>query len=324
MISQNTSAFANSGATNIIKAIIEQAFFNLNLMKKKCILLAILSVLTVTAVAQTRRKPRPKSVPKAATTTQTATPSAEVAGDEALTSIKVPAKKNERAENSMPTESNETTVPQKKNTQVNGANKANAAASQLPFNYEFAQPKFYITRVVIEHNAQGKGKITFQKQDLSDSLTDPLTISDKVLEKIQNLWTKLNLIESTENYQSPERNYAHLGTMKLRRWQGDMVREVEFNWTENQTVKDLTDEYKKLTEQYLWIFDMNVARENQPLNSPQLADRLNSLLNRNQISDPKQMLAYLHEVVDDERLPLIARNHTTKLIQRIEKLKEEK
>lgn len=288
-------------------------------MKKIWLLSLVFFVSSGFLVAQTKRKPRRKTS-SAPATAQVSPPTTETT--EIVVPGKVPTKKNERAENSIPMNPTENVVPSKKNAQVSQANKANAAAAQLVFNYEFAQPKFHLTRVLIEHDAAGQGKITFEKQDLKDSLTDPLTVSAKALEKIQGLWKTLNLIESTEIYQSAERNYAHLGTMKLRRWQGDMVREVEFNWTENQTAKDLTDEYKKLTEQYVWIFDMNVARENQPLNAPQLVDRLDSLLKRNQISDPKQMLGFLREVADDERIPLLARNHTNKLIVGIEKIKE--
>ena len=289
-------------------------------MKKFALLLAIVAVLSSAAVAQTKRKPRTKANAHQVSTRPTPAENkpAEIETAENNAPGTIPAKKNERTG-----ENSQTDSPSKKNAPAEKANKANVTAA-LPFVYEFSQPKFYISRVVIEHDAGGKGKITFKKQDWSDTQSDPLTISAQSLAKIQGLWNALKFLESTEVYQSPERDYAHLGTMKLRQSQGDVVREVEFNWTENQTAKDLTDEYKKLTEQYLWIFDINVARENQPLNSPQLIDRLDSLLARNQLSDPKQMLDFLREIANDERIPLIARNHTTKLIQKIEKLKEEK
>ena len=291
-------------------------------MKKIIVFLIIIFTLTGSLTAQKKRKLRVKSAAsQSAPASATDKPAVET--DQTSVPDKVPAKKNERTIETLTTgETGETAVPQKKNAQKTNGNAGTNETS--PFVYEFSQPKFYVSHVIIEHDASGKGKITFKKQDWSDSQSDPLTISAKTLAKIQPLWTALNLLESNDVYQSPERNYAHLGTMKLRQSEGGKTREVEFNWTENQTAKDLTDEYKKLTEQYLWIFDMNVARENQPLNSPQLVDRLDSLIARNQIADPKQMLDVLHDIADDERIPLIARNHTTKLIQRIEKLKEEK
>lgn len=294
-------------------------------MKNICSLIIVSLVLCISVTAQTKRRSRAKKATKvvATQTVEPALPTAQI--DKTVSPANIPAKKNERHEraaNSATIESIDNKSVQ--NVQSERTTKANVSAEQLPFEYEFAQPKFQITRVIIAHDVAGKGKITFYKQDLGDPLTDPLTISARSLEKIQSLWTAINLIETNETFQSAERNYQHLGTMKLRRWQDDMVREVEFNWTENQIAKGLTGEYKKLTEQYVWIFEMNLARENQPLNAPQLIDRFDSLLKRSQISDPKQMLGYLREVADDERIPLLARNHITKIISRIEKLKEEK
>lgn len=276
------------------------------------ILIALLFAFSLSASAQTKRKPRSKTTPPKTTPPKVAEDKIETPA------VETPPKKNERAD-AVPSEN---TIPPKKNNSRETTKTNQPAPAPMPFVYEFKQPQFQVTSVVIEHDANGKGKITFQKQDLNEPLTDPIEISAARLEKIKNLWNELNFLDSTENYQSPEHDYAHLGTMKLRRQEGERRREAEFNWTENKIARELTDEYKKLTEQFVWIFDMNLSRENQPLNSPQLVDRLESLLNRQMISDPKQMLPFLRQVSDDERLPLIARNHTSKLIQKIEKQKE--
>jgi hypothetical protein len=61
------------------------------------------------------------------------------------------------------------------------------------------------------------------------------------------------------------------------------------------------------------------ARENQPLNAPKLMEQLESLLNRNELSDPYQLVPLLREITTDERLPLIARNHAGRLLKRIQK-----
>jgi hypothetical protein len=275
----------------------------------------IILLLGSSALAQAKRKPRvapkQKPVPVETTTTEikTETPA-----------VSAPAKKNERTENAqmqMP----DATAPQKKNNN-RGENAVNNSPAATPFAYEFSQPQFVISKVVIEHDANGKGKITFEKQNVGEPVSDPLEISAKSLENIKRLWTELNFLDSTEDYQSTKYKYPHLGVMKLRQEQNSKKREATFDWTENKLAKDLTDEYKKLTEQFIWLFEMNLARENQPLSAPQLVDRFESLLRRNQISDPQQMLPYLREVSDDERLPLIARNHTAKLIKNIEKQKE--
>ena len=69
----------------------------------------------------------------------------------------------------------------------------------------------------------------------------------------------------------------------------------------------------------LWIFDVSIGRQNQPLNLPKLMEALESLINRNGISDPQQLLPLLKDLSGDERVPLIARNHALRLIKKIEK-----
>jgi hypothetical protein len=70
------------------------------------------------------------------------------------------------------------------------------------------------------------------------------------------------------------------------------------------------------------MFDINVARQNQPLESPRIMRGLDSYLKRNAISDPVQMLPFLRELSGDERMPLIARNHAERLAKQIEKDKK--
>ena len=67
---------------------------------------------------------------------------------------------------------------------------------------------------------------------------------------------------------------------------------------------------------------MNVARENQPLDTPKMMDTLESYLTRGELSDAAQMSPYLKQLSDDERLPLIARNHAARLIEKIGKIKK--
>ncbi|MBA3334893.1 MAG: hypothetical protein H0T08_04705, partial [Acidobacteria bacterium] len=121
-----------------------------------------------------------------------------------------------------------------------------------------------------------------------------------------------------------ERDYGHLGNMKFTMTKDGRTRTAKFNWTENLTAKILADEYRKISQQFVWQFDINVARENQPLESPTLMNSLDGLIRRDEISDPNQMIPMLKELSNDERLPLLARNHATKIIKQIEKKKEEK
>jgi hypothetical protein len=43
------------------------------------------------------------------------------------------------------------------------------------------------------------------------------------------------------------------------------------------------------------------------------------MMKRNAISDPQQLLPLLKDLTTDERIPLIARNHAQRLIQKIQK-----
>ena len=187
--------------------------------------------------------------------------------------------------------------------------------------YEFAQPEFTISKIVIEHDDQGRGTITFTRKLFSETVTDPLQVSPAALERINAAYAALNFMDSNESYQY-EKDYSHLGvaTFKLKR--AGKQRTAVFNYTINKDAKALSDEYRKLSNQFVWVFDITLARENQPLESPKLVDWLDSLIRRNEISDPNQMVPLLNSLTDDERIPLIARNHAGKLVEKIEKGKK--
>lgn len=190
------------------------------------------------------------------------------------------------------------------------------------YSYEFENPKFHVSHVKIEHDEKGVGNVTFKKLDYEEDISEPLQLSESTLVHLKSLWDELNFLASTEDLQSPVRDYGHLGTMTISMSKDGKKREVSFNWTEIKEAKELTDEYKKIGNQFIWIFDIDVARRNQPLETPRIMKGLDSSLRRGAISDPGQMLPFLRELRDDERLPLIARNHAERIIARIEKEKD--
>lgn len=248
--------------------------------------------------AQTKtRKTTKKTTKPTIKTTQTTTATTQE-------TVKTPAKKNER-----PT--GETSANQTPKTNSN--NLENSV-----YFYEFSQPNFLVSKIFIEHDEQGKGKITFQKRDFGEDITDPLQLTTATLERIKNALNVLDFINSSENYQY-EKDYSHLGKIKIKVKKDGRERIAEFNWTQNKEARILMDEYRKIAQQYVWIFDINVARQNQPLQAPGLMDTLDGYIRRNEISDPPQMIPFLRELSNDERIPLIARNHATKLITQIEK-----
>jgi hypothetical protein len=272
-------------------------------------------MLGVSSFSQTKSRKTAKKTIKSAPVVKT-TPKAEAVE---TAESNAPQKKNSRDESPQTVTENKT--PQKKNQSEKSNVNPVKPEPKYNYYYEFTQKEFLVRHIIIEHDENGKGKISFEKKDFDESITDPLQLSPASLEKIKALFQTLNFVDSTEAYQSAERDYAHLGTMKIRRKIDGKERTVTFNWTENKDARALADEYRKIGQQYVWQFDMSVARENQPLEAPGLMDALEAYLKRNEISDPPQMLPFLKELSNDERIPLMARNRATKIIKQIEKPK---
>jgi hypothetical protein len=196
------------------------------------------------------------------------------------------------------------------------ASLAGEAKSSARFSYEFTQPKFYLRHIVIEHDASGRGKITFERLNEEVPIIEDLQISPRALGRIAALWQALQFLDSDKDYQS-EKQFPHLGTMKLTMVEGERKRTAEFNWSNVTEAAELVKEYRRVADQANFVFDISVARENQPLNAPKLMESFESLLKRNSLSDPQQVIPLLKEISSDERLPLIARNHAIRLLAKI-------
>lgn len=195
---------------------------------------------------------------------------------------------------------------------------AKVTSGAVSFSYEFTQPQFFLRHILIEHDASGRGKITFERLNEEVPIVETLEISPKALGRISALWQGLRFLDSDTNYQS-DKQFPHLGTMKLTMTDGEKKRTAEFNWSNVKEAADLVSEYRRIADQASFVFDISVARENQPLNAPKLMEGFESLLKRNALSDPQQLIPLLKEISSDERLPLIARNHALRLLAKINK-----
>ena len=274
--------------------------------------LSLILALIFSASAQTKRKTTRKKTTKKAVSSKT--PTAAVENDPVAPSIK----KNSRPEAEIQT------IPTEKTDDKIKTNARPPAAETKPvYFYEFSKSDFLISKIYIEHDENGTGKITFQKKDFAEPITDPVQLSAPALERVKATWQALNFLDSTENYQTV-RDYSNLGAMKFSMKRDGRMREATFNWTDNKDAKLLADEYRRIGQQFIWIFDMTVARENQPLDAPRLLNALDSLIRRSEISDSAQMLPLLAEISTDERLPLIARNHAGRMANQIEKSAKQK
>jgi len=195
---------------------------------------------------------------------------------------------------------------------------ATAKTDPVKYTYEFSQPKFYIKHIVIEHDQNGRGTVTFERLDGDTPISEPIEFSTDALARINASWQALQFLDTDTNYQS-NKQFPHLGTMRIGMERGERKRVAEFNWTNNSDASKLVTEYRKAAHQAILVFDIAIARENQPLNAPKLMELFESLLKRDGLSDPRQLLKLLHDMSTDEHIPLIARNHALRLIKQIEK-----
>jgi hypothetical protein len=186
------------------------------------------------------------------------------------------------------------------------------------FSYEFSQPQFHLRHILIEHDSNGRGQIRFERLNEETPIVEKLEISPVAWLRISALWQALRFLDSDTNYQS-DRQFPHLGTMRITMIQGTRNRTAEFNWSNNKEATALVTEYRRIADQANLAFELSVARENQPLNTPKLMDLFESMLKRNWLSDPQQLIPLLKEISTDEHLPLIARNHALRLLKKIEK-----
>ncbi len=208
--------------------------------------------------------------------------------------------------------------PERSSESASRDNDAKTIVEPATYSYEFTQPEFHIPHIVIEHDAAGRGKITFERKNEETPVVERIEISPAVFDRISVHWRALQFLDSETNYQSGKQ-FPHLGTMRIGMVQGTRKRTAEFNWTNNSAASALVTEYRRIADQAILVFDVSVARENQPLNSPKLMEQLEAMLKRNWLSDPQQLIPLLKEVSVDEHLPLIARNHALRLIKKIEK-----
>ena len=185
------------------------------------------------------------------------------------------------------------------------------------YSYEFTQPEFIIRHIIIDHDANGVGKITFERKGEETPIEEPINLSMGALGRVLGAWTELRFLESTENYQAAKQ-FPHLGTMRLKMVRDKLNRTAEFNWTNNKTVSLLANEYRRVADQAVLIFDISVARETQPLATAKLMDEFEMQMKRDGLSDPQQLIPLLNDISTDEHLPLIARNHAIRLIKKLE------
>ncbi len=202
-----------------------------------------------------------------------------------------------------------------------GQPKAKADPNAAYFVYEFEQPDFFVYFMHVEHDERGRGHIRFERRSDTEQLTEPFELSPAVLERVKAHWTNLRFLDSAANYQG-ERNYPSQGKSTLTMRQGGRSRTAEFNYSQDSDAQGLANEYRRAADQALFVFDLQVALESQPLETPKLINRLETLIERNMISDAKQLAPLIKQLTEDERVPLVGRNHAARILKKLEEEKK--
>ena len=114
-----------------------------------------------------------------------------------------------------------------------------------------------------------------------------------------------------------------MGQTRLTMRKGGRERTAEFNYSQNENAQGLANEYRKASEQSVLVFELEIARESQPLETPKLINKLDSLIERDYLSDRLQLLPLIRELTEDERVPLVGRNQAARIIKKLEKLSQQ-
>ncbi len=255
---------------------------------KLLIFFMLLLLSCVALTAQVKKNPKPP------VTTTTATPQ--------ITSTPTP-----------------TPQPGKKNERPAEVKKVITKAYTPVYFYSFVRPGFSFPEIYIEHDESGRGQISFKKDAYDDLWTDPLQLTPVTMANLKTAFAALNFIDSTEDYQYAAHDFSNMGNVTITLKQTGKQRIAKYNWTENKDARALMDEYRRISNEYTWKFELVTARQNQPLQTPGMMDALASYLTRNELTDPPHLVPFLTELATDERLPLMARNRALKLNQQIQK-----
>jgi hypothetical protein len=80
---------------------------------------------------------------------------------------------------------------------------ANAGSTDpVKYTYDFSQPRFYVKHIVDEHDANGRGTVTFERLNEDVSVTEPLELSPAALARINASWQALQFLDSTTDFQA--------------------------------------------------------------------------------------------------------------------------
>jgi hypothetical protein len=197
----------------------------------------------------------------------------------------------------------------------NAATGAKGATARYVYHFENERFTTPVQELVID--ASGKGEYRFKRKD-QDEIVLNVILSPSLMGQISSLFDEMNFLGSREEYQH-KKDFSHLGTITITAARGEKERTVKFNYTENQSLARLIEIFRNVATQETRMFELETIRANDPISVPAQLRLLEGELKGKRIAEPERFNAVLEELKLDESIPLIARNHSERILQMIKK-----
>ena len=186
------------------------------------------------------------------------------------------------------------------------------------YRYKFECERFVISIIEIELAPDGKGRLKFKRGESEDPIEEDLKVLPATVERLTVLTDRLSFLTSEEDYQS-KKDFSHLGWITVTARRADRERTVKFNYSTNSSITEMADIFRGIATQEIDLFDLDLALRHQPLETPRILESIESDLRLTRIAEPERILTALREIAGDDTLPLIARNHATRIVAAIQK-----
>ncbi len=188
-----------------------------------------------------------------------------------------------------------------------------AAPQEATYRYEFEQPNFPVTHIVVVLDAAGRGSLEYSEKDTPEPVRVPITLRSESLVRLQRLATQVAGLPPVP----PSDKHANLGLSKLTLLVNGAPVSIAFTYTQQPAVAELGRFFRGLVTQHQRINQIETARRYQPLDMPQLLSHLEADLNAQRIAEPTALADLLASLANDLRLSLIARNQARRLYTRV-------
>jgi hypothetical protein len=194
----------------------------------------------------------------------------------------------------------------------------NGGATGTSYRYKFENERFYISVIEIDLAADGSGNLKFKRGESDDSIEMSLKVLPGTLERINRLTDRLSFLTAEDAYQS-KKDFSHLGWMTVTARRGDLERTVRFNYSTNPSISEMDRIFRGIATQEIDLFDLDLALKHQPLETPRILETIETDLRLERVAEPERLAVALREIAGDDTLPLIARNHATRIVSAIQK-----